>query len=132
MTSTDRPLSPHLQVYRWRLNMLTSILHRAAGVFLSIGSIVLAGWLISVSLGAESYAEVTALLVHPIGRLLLLAWTAAFFLHLGNGLRHLCWDIGIGFEKRQYFYSGVMVFVFAIGMTAVVWYALLQKTGGLL
>lgn len=128
MSTPDRPLSPHLQVYRWRISMFTSIVHRASGAFLSLGTPVLAWWLIAASTGGEYFNFVSGLLATPLAQLLLFGWTLAFFFHLANGIRHLFWDVGKGFEKRVYRTSGWLTLVFAVVMTAVVWYPVV--TGG--
>ena len=121
MAQTERPLSPHLGIYSWQISNTLSILHRATGVMLSLGALVLVGWLIAISAGYEAYARVIAWLSGPFGRLLLFAWTFCFFYHLGNGVRHLFWDAGIGFEKRQARLSGWAVVAFAIGLSLAVW-----------
>jgi succinate dehydrogenase / fumarate reductase, cytochrome b subunit len=129
MSRTTRPLSPHLQVYRWELTMVLSILHRMTGAALSVGTLLLAWWLIAVAAGGDSFATVHGVLGHPLGQLVLAGFTFALFLHLGNGVRHLVWDLGRGFEMRQAFASGVAVVVFAVLGTALVW-ALALLGGG--
>lgn len=128
MSTTERPLSPHLQVYRWRISMFTSIMHRATGGFLSLGTLVLTGYLVAAASDGDSFAYVTDLLATPLAQVLLFAWTLAFFYHMANGVRHLFWDIGKGFEKKTYKTSGWLTLVFAVIATVVVWYPLL--TGG--
>lgn len=121
MNKTERPLSPHLSVYRWPITMTLSILHRMTGVALSIGLIALVAWLESVALGAGSYETVAGWLDTLIGRLLLLGWCFSFFFHLANGVRHLFWDVGLGFELRQANASAWFVVIASVGMTAVYW-----------
>ncbi len=111
----QRPLSPHLQVYRWSLTMLMSIVHRATGVALSLGSILLVIWLAALAAGPDAYAMAQAIVASPIGLLLLFGWSVALFYHLCNGIRHLFWDIGMGFEKAQARRSGWA----ALGGTAI-------------
>lgn len=130
MSTSNRPLSPHLQVYRWQITMTLSILHRISGVFLSIGSLVLAWWLVSVAVGGEYYVFVNSLLAHPFALLLLFGWSAAFFYHLGNGVRHLLWDIGWGFEIPKTYFTGWSVVIFTVAATAVSWYCIWQRLGG--
>ena len=84
----DRPLSPHLQVYRWQITMTMSILHRASGVALSVGAIVLTWWLTAAAVGGDYYAWVADILRSPVGLVFLAGWSLAFFYHLGNGIRH--------------------------------------------
>ena len=82
MSNNGRPLSPHLSIYRWPITMTMSILHRATGVALSIGFIVLAGWLLDAAIGAETYAAMMAYLDSGVGKILFIAWSFAFFFHL--------------------------------------------------
>ena len=117
----SRPLSPHLQVYRLPLTALMSISHRATGVLLVVGSLVLVYWLVAVAGGADTFASAQSLLGSVPGRVLLLAVTFSLFYHLGNGIRHLFWDAGLGFELRTAHRSGVAVIVAAIALTAVAW-----------
>ena len=117
----SRPLSPHLQVYRLPLTALMSISHRATGVLLVVGSLVLVYWLAAVAGGADTFASAQSLLGSVPGRVLLLAVTFSLFYHLGNGIRHLFWDAGLGFELRTAHRSGVVVIVAAIALTAVAW-----------
>ena len=117
----SRPLSPHLQVYRLPLTALMSISHRATGVLLVVGSLVLVYWLAAVAGGADTFANAQALLGSVPGRVLLLAITFSLFYHLGNGVRHLFWDAGHGFELGTAHRSGVAVIVAAIALTAVAW-----------
>ena len=116
-----RPLSPHLQVYRLPLSALMSISHRATGILLVVGSLVLVYWLAAVASGPDAFAGAQALLGSVPGRALLLAITFSLFYHLGNGIRHLFWDAGLGFELRTAHRSGVLVIVAAIVLTAVAW-----------
>src|ERR1700730_6456171 len=92
MRSADRPLSPHLQIYRWQLTSVLSILHRAAGVVLSIGTIVLVWWLVAAASGPDGYDVVADFLASWLGLLLLFGWSVALFYHLCNGIRALVWD----------------------------------------
>lgn len=121
MSNTERPLSPHLSIYRWPITMTLSILHRGTGLALAVGFLVLAAWLVSAAAGSVEYGEFMALVSTPIGRLLLIGWTFAFFYHLANGIRHLAWDTGRGFEKSQATASAWFVLVTAIAATIVFW-----------
>ena len=103
--------------------MMLSILHRMTGVAMAVGLIVLAAWLIQAAAGPEQYQYFRATMSAPLGRLLLVAWTFAFFLHLGNGLRHLVWDTGSGFEKHHSRASAWAVLVAAALLTAAYWVA---------
>ena len=122
MSNNDRPLSPHISIYRWPITMTTSILHRATGLALSVGFIVFALWLFDAASGAEAYGSFTSYMGGRIGTLLLVGWSFAFFFHLGNGLRHLVWDSGRGFEKSQANASSWFVLILAVVLTALFWW----------
>jgi succinate dehydrogenase / fumarate reductase cytochrome b subunit len=121
MSNTERPLSPHISVYRWPITMTLSILHRITGVAMSVGLFALAAWLYAVAAGGTVYALAVAMLSSLPGKLLLIGWSFAFFLHLANGVRHLVWDVGHGFEKRQANASAWFVLLLALAMTAAYW-----------
>lgn len=123
MDNSGRPLSPHLTIYRWPITMTLSILHRATGVAMSLGLILMVLWLIYTAAGPEQYQYFRVTVATWLGRLLLIAFSFAFFLHLGNGIRHLAWDIGRGFEKHQANASAWFVLIFAVAMTAIFWVA---------
>ena len=116
-----RPLSPHLQVYRLPFPALLSISHRATGVVLAAGSLVLVYWLAAIASGPEAFAGAQALLGSIPGRILLLVITFSLFYHLGNGIRHLFWDAGLGFESDTVHASGIVVVAAAIVLTLVAW-----------
>jgi len=121
MSNQSRPLSPHITVYRWPITMVLSILHRATGIALAGGLVVLALWLIAAANGSASYTPVLAFLQGPIGRSILIGWSFAFFFHASNGVRHLFWDAGIGFEKRQASNSAWFVIVLTVILTLAYW-----------
>ncbi|MBT8101028.1 MAG: succinate dehydrogenase, cytochrome b556 subunit [Gammaproteobacteria bacterium] len=114
MTNPDRPLSPHLSVYRWPITMTLSILHRATGVALSLGLLAMTAWLVSAAGGGESYGQFAELAGSWYGKVLLFGWAFAFFFHLANGVRHLVWDAGFGFEKHQANASAWAVLIFTV------------------
>ena len=122
MSNNGRPLSPHLSIYRWPITMTMSILHRATGVAMSVGFIVLAGWLLDAAIGAETYAAMMSYLDTFVGKALFIGWSFAFFFHLSNGMRHLVWDFGRGFEKPQANASAWFVLILAFILTAVFWW----------
>ena len=127
MNSTNRPLSPHLQIYRLPLVALLSITHRITGVALSAGTILLAIWLGSAAYGPEAYDQVSACLASPFGLIVLFGFSAAFYYHLCNGIRHLVWDAGRGFELPIVARSNMLVLLGTVVLTAVTWaYALLH------
>jgi len=113
MNAPERPLSPFLN-YRWGVTNTLSIVHRLTGVFLSLGTTVLCCWLIALASGAEAYAGVVGFYGSAWFKLVLAAWIFCFFYHLANGVRHLVWDAGYGFERGQVKLSGVLVVAFAV------------------
>ena len=121
MSNNGRPLSPHLTVYRWPITMVLSILHRATGIAMAFGLLLLTAWLMQAAAGPEQYQYFLVMMSHPIAIAMLIGWTFAFFLHLGNGVRHLFWDIGLGFEKSQANASAWFVILFAVVTTAAFW-----------
>jgi len=121
MATADRPLSPHLQVYRPQITSVLSILHRITGVALALGSLLLIYWLVAAASGPEAYGTAQALIGSIIGRLLLLGWTFALFYHLCNGIRHLFWDAGWGFELATVTASGWLVVAASAALTLLSW-----------
>lgn len=121
MSTSDRPLSPHLSVYRWPITMVLSILHRATGIAMALGLVVFAIGLTRLAAGEAAFAGFTAAMATLPGQLLLLGWCFAFFYHLANGIRHLFWDAGYGFEKSQANASAWFVISAAVVLTAAYW-----------
>jgi|SRR4051812_5122961 succinate dehydrogenase / fumarate reductase cytochrome b subunit len=117
-----RPLSPHLQIYRPQLTSVLSITHRATGVALAVGTLLLVWWLLAAATGPEQFAVVQAVLGSWIGRLLLLGWSWALFYHLANGIRHLFWDAGRGLGIKASYRSGWTVVLASIVLTAITWW----------
>ena len=115
-----RPLSPDLQIYRWPVSMATAIAHRATGICLSAGMLLLAWWLIAAATGQHAYRVFAESGANPLGQIVLfgLVWSLAF--HLFNGIRHLAWDIGFGFEVSAANRSGVTVVVLSLLATIAV------------
>lgn len=121
--ASNRPLSPHLQVYRPQLTSILSITHRGTGIFLALGALYLVCWLLAIASGPEAYASVSAFSASIIGRLLLLGWTFSLFYHLANGIRHLVWDAGVGLDLKTTYMSGWLVVVGAVVLTVIAWVA---------
>jgi succinate dehydrogenase / fumarate reductase cytochrome b subunit len=115
MPTGNRPLSPHLQVYRPQLTSVLSILHRITGVALLVGTLLLIYWLAAAAAGPEAFETARAVIGSVLGRLFLFGWTVALFYHLCNGIRHLFWDAGYGFELEAAYRSGWLV----VGASAV-------------
>ena len=116
-----RPLSPHLQVYRPQLTSILSITHRASGVVLTTGTLVLALWLIAVASGPETFAIMAAIVGHPLGQFVLFGYSVALFYHACNGIRHLGWDLGLGLAIPDVYRSGYVVLGVTCGLTALLW-----------
>ena len=114
----ERPLSPHLQIYRPQLTSVLSIMHRGTGVFLAVGTVLVVYWLYALAAGPEAFADAQALVGSLGGKLVLLALAGSVFYHLGNGLRHLLWDAGWALELRGAYQTGWAVVVFALLGTA--------------
>lgn len=125
MARPDRPLSPHVGIYRWQVSNSLSILHRVTGVGLAAGLLCLVGWLIALASGPEAHAGMSRLLASPLGLLLLAAFSLAFFYHLCNGVRHLAWDAGHGFERGTARRSGQLTVAVALLLTAALWAVIL-------
>ncbi len=125
MVTDNRPLSPHLQVYRWPMTMATSILHRLSGLLLSLGMVIVVAWLVALAAGPDAFASVTGWLATPAGLVVLFLWTVALFYHLFNGIRHLLWDAGWLLELKGAYASGWTVLALTVVMTAIVWGGLL-------
>ena len=123
MRSADRPLSPHLQIYRWQLTSVLSILHRAAGIALSAGAILLVWWLVAAATGPETYDGVEDFLGSWLGLLLLFGWTASLFYLLCNGVRLLVWDTGHAFGLKSVYTGGWIVVVATGVLTIIAWVA---------
>jgi len=121
MESSQRPLSPHLQIYRPQLTSILSISHRAAGVALSVGALLLVCWIISAAAGPAAFTALQHFLGSWLGLLILFGWTVALFYHLANGIRHLFWDAGYGYELKTAYASGYAVLAATAVLTALAW-----------
>ena len=121
MPARGRPTSPHVWIYRWQIGNTLSILHRFTGVALALGLVALSYWFVSLAGGPGSYAAAARLLASPVGLVCLFGWTFSFLFHLFNGMRHLCWDVGLGFERTQRHASGWIAVLAAACATLVAW-----------
>jgi succinate dehydrogenase / fumarate reductase cytochrome b subunit len=121
MNPNDRPLSPHLSIYRWPVTMVSSILHRATGIAMAVGFVLFALWLADTAAGADAYAVFASVMGSTPGRILLVGWSWAFFYHFANGIRHLAWDSGRGFEKEQATRSAWWVIAASVVLCGVFW-----------
>ena len=118
---TERPLSPHLQIYRWTLTLALSIIHRATGIALYFGTLLLAWWLIAAAAGPNAYATYDWFMGTIIGRLILLGYTWALIHHALGGIRHLIWDTihGLGPSEREWLAAATLIG--SIGLTIIIW-----------
>lgn len=128
MARSERPVSPHLQIYRWYLTMALSIGHRVTGVGLALGLLLLTWWLLALASGPEAFATVQAAMHSWFGVLVLFIYTFVVFYHLGNGVRHLVWDAGYGFDIEVAAHSGIAVLAFA-GVATVLFWLVLEIVG---
>lgn len=125
----NRPLSPHLGIYRWQISNTLSILHRLTGIALTLGLIPFALWLYGAAYEQQLFDWVMGLFNTVLGKLALFGWSVAFYYHLANGIRHLNWDIGRGFELKEMTASGWTVVVFTALMTILTWAYVAHETG---
>ncbi|MEX2454705.1 MAG: succinate dehydrogenase, cytochrome b556 subunit [Rhodospirillaceae bacterium] len=131
MASPNRPLSPHLQIYKPQLTSVMSILHRATGVSLAVGTLLLVWWIVAAASGPDAFETAQGFIGSWFGQLLLLGWSFALFYHLCNGIRHLLWDAGKGIELEAAYASGRIVIAAAILLTIGVWVWGYASMGGL-
>jgi len=121
MSDETRPLSPHIQIYRPQVTSVLSITHRVTGVMLACAAVLLTYWLASAAYGPASFDRAQAVLESWFGRLVLFGFTFSLFYHLCNGVRHLGWDLGWGFDLVKLRITGVVVIIAALGLTVVSW-----------
>lgn len=124
MATPKRPLSPFMigPYYRPQLTSMMSFAHRATGVALAVGALVLAAWLVAAAGSAEAYAAFAACLGSPVGKLGLFAFSASLVYHFLNGIRHLFWDAGHGYEIPKAYASGYAVLALSVLLTAALWW----------
>ena len=130
MRSDTVPLSPHLQVYRFPLTVILSITHRITGAFLAVGTLLLLYVLMAAAAGPQSFQNAHGLVSSWIGQVLLLLWTFALYFHFCNGIRHLIWDVGYGFDKQLVDKTAIIVMVGAILLTVLTWLLAIAVGGG--
>ena len=121
MTPDKRPLSPHLQIYKPQITSVLSIMHRITGVALTVGTFLIVFWITTLSLGESFYEYYMVFIKSWVGYLILIGFTFALFYHFSNGIRHLFWDLGYGYELNIAFISGVIVLISAFILTSVIW-----------
>lgn len=125
-TSEKRPLSPHLGIYRWPLNMAMSILHRATGVALTIGLLPLTWFLIATATGPEAYDYFMGWATHPVGLFMIFGWTVSLYFHLFSGIRHLIWDTGKLFKLENARLGGYLILLGTAIATALTWWPFIE------
>jgi len=121
MPDKTRPLSPHLQVYRPQITSILSILHRMTGVVLSFAALLLAYWLASAAYGPDAFARAQEFMESWFGRLVLFGFTFSLFYHMCNGIRHIGWDLLLGFELPTLRVTGVVVVLSSVALTIITW-----------
>lgn len=119
MAVSNRPLSPHLQIYKPQLTSVLSITHRGTGIFLGIGFLLLPCWLLAVAGGAEAYGNWLTHLNAWYGKIMLYAWVFALYYHLCNGIRHLGWDLGLGLDLKTTYATGYIMLAASLILTLV-------------
>ena len=129
MSRRARPLSPHLQIYKWQLHMAMSIFHRATGVFLSLGLVGLMWWLVAAATGPDYFSQAQMFIVRPFGRLVLFGFSISLIYHALNGIRHLFYDAGMGYDLEVTRKSGRLVMVLTLVLTLGIWYLGYQMAG---
>jgi succinate dehydrogenase / fumarate reductase cytochrome b subunit len=129
MANRERPLSPHLQVYRWQIQMVTSILHRATGMILTIGSLLIAAALVALASGPEAWAMVTACATSLFGFLILFGWSWSLAYHLVNGIRHLVQDAGYAYKIQTFVRNGWISVFGSLAITALIWVLAMMQRG---
>ncbi len=129
MSSTNRPMSPHLQVYRPQFTSILSIANRITGVALSAGTVLLVGQLFAAASGPNAFADFEGFIGSYFGMLILVGWSFSLYFHLANGVRHLIWDFGIGLELETAYKSGLFVLAASVGLTVLTWLAVIIHRG---
>lgn len=121
MNTSNRPVSPHLQIYKMPLSARLSILHRLTGLALSAGAVVLVIWLAALAFFSPLAINIYAFFSTAAGKIILAGWTFTFFYHMLNGLRHLLWDTANGLEIQCINRSGIIVILISLILTTLIW-----------
>jgi succinate dehydrogenase / fumarate reductase, cytochrome b subunit len=129
MADTRRPLSPHIQIYKWQVQMVTSILHRATGIALAVGTLLVLWGLLSLAAGEAQFDQFKICIGSPLGMILLLGWSWSLFYHLCNGIRHLLQDAGMGYAIPQFVRSSWLSVIVSLVLTVLVWAYVLTSGG---
>ncbi|MBM7130820.1 succinate dehydrogenase, cytochrome b556 subunit [Dyella mobilis] len=129
MADTQRPISPHLQIYKWQVQMVTSIVHRATGIALAVGILMIVWGLLSLAAGEDAFNQFKICMGSPLGIVLLIGWSWALYYHLCNGIRHLIQDTGAGYAIPQFVRSSWMTVIGSIVLTVITWAYVLTAGG---
>lgn len=127
MANYERPLSPHVMIYRWQYSNALSILNRLTGIFLTVGTGLFVYWLVAAAEGADAYLKAQALFANLLVKCALFLWLLSFVFHALNGIRHLVWDVGYGFEKPVARASGWAVCILTAVLTVAIWLLVLAR-----
>ena len=126
----DRPLSPHLQVYRLPLNAVLSITHRLTGLVLALGGVLLVAMLVAAASGSQAYQDLYVVATHWLGQIVLFGFTLALYFHLCAGIRHLFWDAGYGYELDTATRGSWAILIGAIVLSVLTWALAIAVNGG--
>jgi len=121
MKDNQNPISPHLQIYRWHISSLLSIIHRIVGVINLLALILMFFWLLIFNLGANDYELFLLVINSFFGKFILIGLTWSMSFHIFSGIRHLAWDMGYGFEIKTANISGILVILFSLFTTIIFW-----------
>ena len=121
MNDSKNPLSPHLQIYKWHISSLLSITHRISGVINLIALILIFFWLLVLALGESNYELFLLTINSFFGKFILIGFTWSMSFHVLSGIRHLCWDLGYGFEIKTANITGIIVITFSLALTIIFW-----------
>ena len=121
MNDSKNPLSPHLQIYRWQISSLVSIIHRITGILNFLGLIFISAWISSAGIGENLFEYFSIFLKSFIGKFVLIGFTWSISYHLLSGIRHLFWDLGYGYEIKTANFSGILVILSSLILTIVLW-----------
>ena len=128
-SGSPRPLSPHLQVYSWQVQMVTSIIHRATGIVLTLGSLLIAWALVALAAGPEEWADFSDCIRSPLGFLVMFGWSWSLAFHLVNGVRHLAQDAGYAFDIKGFILNSWISVFGSLLLTAILWLLAMQQWG---
>ena len=121
MNDSKNPLSPHLQIYRWHISSLLSIIHRISGVINLLALILIFFWLIVLSFGESNYELFLLIINSFFGKFILIGFTWSMNFHILSGIRHVAWDLGYGFEIKTANISGIIVVISSFILTIIFW-----------